>query len=893
MSFLEQGHSLPASKAGDVATHYRPRPQACDVAIVVPVFKHSVLLGEAITSVLAQRGPHVIAIVLVDDGCPYVETEVMCRAFALANQDVYYLRKNNGGLSSARNHGIEFVMSQLPKVEAIFFLDADNRLTPTVIRDTMAFLRSHPDASWIYPNIDKMGIEWNGNYNARYSKLTHLLFDNVCEAGSLVSRRVFEAGVHFDESMRDGYEDWEFWLQCIDRGFSGINYPHFGFEYRQRAESMVRDSNRQREAIRAYMRKKHRKLFRFDHLLALEHMETPRYACLFSHSLRMTRFTDPRCRHEEVDLEGFCEQYWQAALEPDTFGIPAFIAWLGKDTFELLQVAGVINTVFLAAERLADEYHFVRLSVELTDRTYGLGEIEHHQAGEERAGAHGWITRSTLLTECVNDPSDGWLRSIAEERPLPRVVDLIVQVPRYAAAHSDGISEVGSALFDTVDRLKEIGVTLSRVRWNWRLNYFPPVGQRHTLLRDHLQAQPISNRLKDGNRLEIGIVLPIATFGGVEKVSYNVARELKAAGHTVHLFIAGATTAVEFDEFRDVFATKNFLGGTYALEGGDWRFMGHDVALASDERAQVKRVLGWLLGLDVVINAQVAPLSAALGELRRHGVKTVGHFHVIDESKCGRQVGHPYIGLGVEHAYDLFLSCSRNLIDFFHGMGVPAAKLAHIANAPSYHLPPETVSAILDERAARGHPERLTVLFLGRLDRQKGVERLYAVMQTAVGRKLPVDWLIVGGHVVEAGGGGWSERLTALGAETLPPVYEEAKLAALVAKADVLLLTSRWEGAPLIILEAQRLGCIPMATDVGAVRELIDDDVDGILLPDGPDHVIVEAIMTELEALVSDSHRTRRLSLAASGRLLSVSWATSLGPLRRTLDMWFTHTPKQ
>ena len=47
---------------------------------------------------------------------------------------MHYLRDENVGLSGARNRGIEFVLAELPEAEAIFFLDADNMLSPWSLR---------------------------------------------------------------------------------------------------------------------------------------------------------------------------------------------------------------------------------------------------------------------------------------------------------------------------------------------------------------------------------------------------------------------------------------------------------------------------------------------------------------------------------------------------------------------------------------------------------------------------------------------------------------------------------------------------------------------------------------------------------------------------------------
>ena len=58
-----------------------------------------------------------------------------------------------------------------------------------------------------------------------------------------------------------------------------------------------------------------------------------------------------------------------------------------------------------------------------------------------------------------------------------------------------------------------------------------------------------------------------------------------------------------------------------------------------------------------------------------------------------------------------------------------------------------------------------------------------------------------------------------------------AQLDALYAWADAVLLPSRFEGVPLIVLEAQRFGCAVVATDVGATAEAIEDGADGFLVP--------------------------------------------------------------
>src|SRR5262249_2372660 len=120
-----------------------------------------------------------------------------------------------------------------------------------------------------------------------------------------------------------------------------------------------------------------------------------------------------------------------------------------------------------------------------------------------------------------------------------------------------------------------------------------------------------------------------------------------------------------------------------------------------------------------------------------------------------------------------------------------------------------------------------------------------------------------------------------------PPVFASEQLTAALAAADVMILPSRWEGAPLIILEAQQAGCIPVATDGGAVSELIADGIDGVLLPNERDPEVILNFIAALARLQADKALRRRLALAAMDRLTAASWTTSFAPLIERLGARF------
>lgn len=859
------------------------------VAVVIPVFKHSVLLAEALESALAQRCSYDVQIVIVDDGCPFVETETIGRAYALTHPQITYLRKPNGGLSSARNHGIDYCLRTMPDLAAVYFLDADNRITPIMIEEAMALLERSPDVDWIYPNIDKFGIPWAGNFCAPYSRLLHVAYDNICEAGSLVSRRLLDAGIRFDESMKSGFEDWDFWLQSIGAGFRGLNHPYFGFDYRQRAESMLRDSNRVRSAIINYLRDKHKKLFAIDTLLRWEHEEAPRFAFVNIDTSEVSMFTDPTAPYTSISMEDFVQRYWASIREPDTYGIPPFMVFMKKAHLDALTSAGLVHNLLWIGQRLCKDHHFLALRMENDN---GQIQIDVRPVGDDHQldkKPMAWMCGPEILRACVDDVSDDWIRTLRSAKPSPKTAEIIIRGPFGSEIRSASLSATNT-LLAAIGALRDSGYAGGdSKRWAWRVEILPKRSKYHELLSHTAGASPLMPRLTSADGpVRVGFLLPIASFGGVEKVAYAVAAELNRLGCEAHLFVLGKAVYQLTSGLDQVFKSINFLSDDYPLSGGPHTFAGHDLLMGGDAAAKSEELIGLLTGLDVVINCQIAPVNAVLGELRRRGTKVLGHMHVIDQTFAGREVGHPYIALAFEHVYDMLLTCSQDMVHWFHGMGVPYAKLMEIPNAPSYDMPAERVKAIVAERRNRKGTGPLRVLFMGRLDTQKGIERLYGAAVELRNRHVNIDWRIIGSEVVnDKSGESWTSRFESIGVAIRPPMYSAEKITEELTKADVLVLPSRWEGAPLTILEAQRLGCVPVVAAVGATNELIDDSIDGVLVKSSDDWAMTRDLASALELLASDRAELSRLSEGASARVAGVSWKENVAPLVKQLRLWF------
>ncbi|MDE6277480.1 MAG: glycosyltransferase [Muribaculaceae bacterium] len=94
------------------------------VSVIIPVYNVEKYLGECVDSILAQTYPN-IEIILVDDGCKDASGKICDEYAAMHPEKIRVIHKTNGGVSSARNAGIE-----IAKGNFIGFIDSDDTIKP-------------------------------------------------------------------------------------------------------------------------------------------------------------------------------------------------------------------------------------------------------------------------------------------------------------------------------------------------------------------------------------------------------------------------------------------------------------------------------------------------------------------------------------------------------------------------------------------------------------------------------------------------------------------------------------------------------------------------------------------------------------------------------------------
>ena len=109
------------------------------ISIIVPVYNVEKFISTTVRSLLQQDMNMDFEVILVDDGSTDCSS-VICDNFAAENSRIKVLHKSNGGLSSARNAGME-----VAKGEYILFLDGDDCLDRYTVKVLNEWTKEHAD----------------------------------------------------------------------------------------------------------------------------------------------------------------------------------------------------------------------------------------------------------------------------------------------------------------------------------------------------------------------------------------------------------------------------------------------------------------------------------------------------------------------------------------------------------------------------------------------------------------------------------------------------------------------------------------------------------------------------------------------------------------------------
>lgn len=228
------------------------------LTIITPFYNTGMVFYETAQSIFNQSMQQ-WEWLIINDGSTEQEALQILEEFRHRDPRIQVIdHPTNRGLSFARNTGISNA-----RCEYALMLDSDDLIEPTAAEKWWWYLETHPKCSFVASYHVAFGGKkylWTGGFHDGFMNAERNRVSMMC----MLRKSVFNAVGGFDELIRGGLEDWDFWMKCASRGFWGATIPEYLAWYRVRADHSDRWENLQEARIskfQATLQEKYPNLF--------------------------------------------------------------------------------------------------------------------------------------------------------------------------------------------------------------------------------------------------------------------------------------------------------------------------------------------------------------------------------------------------------------------------------------------------------------------------------------------------------------------------------------------------------------------------------------------------------------------------------------------------------
>jgi len=235
------------------------------LSVVIPCYNDHEFINETVKSVSQQNYPN-MEVIVVDDGSDKKTKNVL--QLLSDNGVIHLITQNNKGQSTARNVGIEEA-----KGKYIFVLDSDDFLGDCFFVEAIKLLESNEGVKLVtcYANLiycdDTTEI-----YKPVGGDLKQFLIKNCALGTSMFRKKDWQLVGKYDEKMRNGFEDWEFFIRLMNLGGKCEVLPIVGYNYRKREYSTTYKANKVKYELLKYIYLKHQVIYEENFELIINHL---------------------------------------------------------------------------------------------------------------------------------------------------------------------------------------------------------------------------------------------------------------------------------------------------------------------------------------------------------------------------------------------------------------------------------------------------------------------------------------------------------------------------------------------------------------------------------------------------------------------------------------------
>lgn len=239
----------------DTAMAQSGRPGCGELAAVITSFNQGSMVRDALESLYRQTMLPA-RILVVDDGSTDPATLELLQAIPSmpdAPVPAAVFRQANKGVSAARNAGIQHTSTPF-----VLILDGDDKLEPDYLEQVVGLLKSSPEMVAASAWMHTFGV-LEAEVRPIGGRLPEFLVRNCCPATHVMRRSAWNACGGYDETMRSGFEDWDFFLGLLetapDAWIGIVDKPLL--DYRTAPASSNVRSMSKRLALMEYLIQKH------------------------------------------------------------------------------------------------------------------------------------------------------------------------------------------------------------------------------------------------------------------------------------------------------------------------------------------------------------------------------------------------------------------------------------------------------------------------------------------------------------------------------------------------------------------------------------------------------------------------------------------------------------
>lgn len=221
------------------------------VSIVIPCFNDAEYIEQCVISALSQTYSNK-EIIIVDDGSN-LETKTILKR--LEPKITKLLTQENQGQSTARNLGVKAASG-----EYILVLDSDDYFEPSFCEKAVLKLKDTNIKIVASHIVRRIGEKKIDELHHKGGDLSVLILYNQATGSVMFRKEDFNGIGGYDQSMRRGFEDWEFYIRLLQNG--GLIYiiKEPLFNYRVRTDSTTSKANSIKYELLNYIYTKHSNL---------------------------------------------------------------------------------------------------------------------------------------------------------------------------------------------------------------------------------------------------------------------------------------------------------------------------------------------------------------------------------------------------------------------------------------------------------------------------------------------------------------------------------------------------------------------------------------------------------------------------------------------------------